>query len=73
MDCSSGAVTVGNLWVLIANAVVKNATVTNFIGTTGFGVTVFQMFFFAAFAFVDALAFGLYAMRYRVVDHYRKT
>ncbi len=66
------SVTVGNLWVLIANAAVKNATVTNFIGTTGFGVTAFQMFFFAAFAFVAALAFGLYAMRYRVADHYRK-
>jgi hypothetical protein len=31
-----------------------------------------QMFFFAAFAFAAALGFGLYAMRYTVVDHYRK-
>ena len=65
------AVTVGNLWVLVANAAVKNAAVTNFIGSTGFGVTAFQMFFFAAFAFVAALAFGLVARGYPVVDHYR--
>jgi POT family proton-dependent oligopeptide transporter len=29
------------------------------------------MFFFAAFALFAALAFGLYARRYRAVDHYR--
>jgi POT family proton-dependent oligopeptide transporter len=66
------SVTVGNLWVLVVNAAVKNAIVTNFIASTGFGVTAFQMFFFAAFAFVAALAFGLVARSYRVVDHYRK-
>lgn len=67
------SVTIGNLWVLIVNASVKNATVTGFIASTGFGVTAFQMFFFAAFAFAAALAFGLVAGRYRVVDYYRKT
>jgi hypothetical protein len=66
------SVTIGNLWVLIVNASVKNSTITDFIRSTGFGVTAFQMFFFAGFAFVAALAFGLYALRYRVVDHYRK-
>ena len=66
------SVTVGNLWVLVVNAAVKNGEVTNFITSRGFGVTAFQMFFFAAFAFVAALAFGLVAKRYRVVDHYRK-
>jgi proton-dependent oligopeptide transporter, POT family len=66
------AVTIGNLWVLIVNAAVKNDTVTNAITSTGFGVTAFQMFFFAAFAFAAALAFALYAMRYRMLDHYRK-
>ncbi len=66
------AVTVGNLWVLVANAAVKNTAVTNFIASTGFGVTAFQMFFFAGFAFVAALAFGLVARGYPVVDHYRK-
>jgi POT family proton-dependent oligopeptide transporter len=67
------SVTVGNLWVLVVNAGVKNATVTGFIGSTGFGLTAFQMFFFAGFAFAAALAFGLCARGYRVVDHYRKT
>ncbi len=66
------SVTVGNLWVLVANAGVKNAAVTDFIATTGFGVTAFQMFFFAGFAFVAALAFGLVARSYREVDYYRK-
>ena len=65
------SVTIGNLWVLIANAAVKNVTVTDFIASTRFGITAFQMFFFAAFAFVAALAFGLVARSYRVVDHYR--
>ncbi len=66
------SMTIGNLWVLIVNAAVRNDTVTNAIASTGFGVTAFQMFFFAAFAFAFALAFGLYARRYRVVDYYRK-
>jgi POT family proton-dependent oligopeptide transporter len=66
------SVTVGNLWVLVVNAAVKNVSVTDFIASTGFGVTAFQMFFFAGFAFVAALAFGLVAKRYQVVDYYRK-
>jgi POT family proton-dependent oligopeptide transporter len=66
------SVTVGNLWVLVVNASVKNSRVTDAIKSTGFGVTAFQMFFFAAFAFAAALAFGLVARRYRVVDFYRK-
>ncbi len=66
------SVTIGNLWVLVANAGVQNATVTRFIATTGFGVTAFQMFFFAGFAFLAALAFGLVARTYPVLDHYRK-
>ena len=32
----------------------------------------FQVFFFAGFAFVAALAFGVYAARYPLADHYRK-
>jgi POT family proton-dependent oligopeptide transporter len=35
------------------------------------GVVSFQMFFFAAFAFLAALAFGMYASRYPMADHYR--
>ena len=67
------SVTIGNLWVLIANAGVRNSVVTDFIASTGFGVTAFQMCFFAAFAFGAALAFGLVARRYRVADYYRSS
>ena len=58
------SVTIGNLWVLVANAGVQNSAVTKFIASTGFGVTAFQMFFFAVFAFAAALAFGLVARTY---------
>jgi POT family proton-dependent oligopeptide transporter len=64
-------VTIGSLWVLLANASIKRASVTEWIGGTGLSTTAFYMFFFAVFAFVAALAFGLYARRYREVDHYR--
>ena len=67
------SVTIGNLWVLMVNAGVQNSVVTKFIASTGFGVTAFQMFFFAVFAFTAALAFGLVARTYPVVDHYRNT
>jgi POT family proton-dependent oligopeptide transporter len=66
------SVTIGNLWVLVANAGVQNQRVIDFIKSNGFGVTAFQMFFFAAFAFVAALIFGLVARSYPVADHYRK-
>jgi POT family proton-dependent oligopeptide transporter len=66
------SVTIGNLWVLVANAGVQNTAVTKFIVSTGFGITAFQMFFFAVFAFAAALAFGLVARTYPIVDHYRK-
>jgi POT family proton-dependent oligopeptide transporter len=67
------SVTVGNLWVLLVNAGVRNDNVTQAIAQSGLGVMSFQMFFFAGFAFLAALAFGLYAARYTLVDHYRKT
>ena len=63
--------TIGNLWVLLANAAVRNEAVTVSIAHSGLSVTAFQMFFFAAFALLAALAFGLYARRYREVDYYR--
>ncbi|WP_028916966.1 oligopeptide:H+ symporter [Pseudoxanthomonas sp. J35] len=63
--------TIGNLWVLLANAAVRNDTVTGSIAGTGLSTTAFQMFFFAAFALVAALVFGLYARSYRMVDNYR--
>lgn len=65
------SVTVGNLWVLLANAGVRNEAVLAGIAGTGLSATAFQMFFFAAFAAVAALAFGLYARGYRPVDYYR--
>ena len=71
MSFWSLSVTVGNLWVLLANAAVRNEGVTAWVATTGVGVTAFQMFAFAAFALVASAAFGLYATRYPVVDHYR--
>ncbi|MBX9583231.1 MAG: hypothetical protein K2X87_23245, partial [Gemmataceae bacterium] len=65
------SVTVGNLWVLLVNAAVRNDGVTRAIGGSGLGVMSSQMFFFAAFAFLAALAFGWYAARYPLADHYR--
>jgi POT family proton-dependent oligopeptide transporter len=64
-------VTMGNVWVLLADASVRNEAVLARIADTGLSVTAFLMFFFAAFAFVAAAAFGWYARRYRMVDHYR--
>ena len=63
--------TIGNLWVLLANAAVRNEAVTDSIASTGFSVTAFQMFFFAGFALVAAAVFGGFARGYRLVDHYR--
>ncbi|WP_374000650.1 oligopeptide:H+ symporter [Massilia sp. CFBP 13647] len=67
------AVTVGNLWVLVVNAAVKNDAVLGTIAGSGVSVIAFQMYFFAAFALLAAIAFGLYAKRYKMVDHYRST
>ncbi len=41
------SVTVGNLWVLLANVSVKSPAVTEQIAQTGISITAFQMFFFA--------------------------
>jgi proton-dependent oligopeptide transporter, POT family len=65
------AVTVGNIWVVLANHSVKGKAVTEQIQETGISVTAFLMFFFAAFAFVAALVFRWYAKRYRMTDNYR--
>jgi len=67
------ATTIGQLWVLLADAAIKRPAVSSWVeGTVGVSSTAFQMFFFVGFALVCAAAFGLYARRYRVVDHYRK-
>lgn len=65
------AVTIGNLWVLLANASVRNPAFTDWIGSLGISVEAFQMFFFAGFALVAAALFGLYARRYPLVENYR--
>jgi len=44
-----------------------------YIEGSGVGVMAFQMYFFAAFALLSAAAFGWYATRYRMVDHYRSS
>ena len=64
-------VTVGNVWVLLANKTVRADAVIARIQETGLGVTAFLMFFFAVFAFLAAIAFGMYARRYKMVDYYR--
>jgi POT family proton-dependent oligopeptide transporter len=65
------AITVGNLWVLLANASVRQPAVIAKIAETGLGETAFLMFFFAAFALVVAIIFAWYARRYPMQDHYR--
>jgi POT family proton-dependent oligopeptide transporter len=65
------ATTVGNLWVLLANASVRNEAVISHIAGTGLSENAFLMFFFAGFALVVAGVFGLYARRYPMQDHYR--
>jgi POT family proton-dependent oligopeptide transporter len=65
------SVTIGNLWVLLANASVRNEAVIARIADTGLSETAFLMFFFAGFALVVAGIFGLYARRYPMQDHYR--
>jgi POT family proton-dependent oligopeptide transporter len=71
MSFWSLSVTFGNLWVLITNAAVRNDAVLARIAGTGTSQSAFLMFFFAGFAFVAALAFGAYARRYPMQDHYR--
>jgi POT family proton-dependent oligopeptide transporter len=66
------AVTIGNLWVLLANASVRNPALTSRIAETGLSVDAFQMFFFAGFALVAAAIFGWYAKRYPLLDNYRR-
>lgn len=73
MSFWSLSVTVGSLWVLLVNDSVKSESVTAKITEwTALSATSFQMFFFAGFAFLAALAFGIYARRYVMVDNYRR-
>ena len=65
------AVTVGNQWVLLADASVKQPAVRARITSLGLSETAFPMFFFAVFALAVAALFGLVARRYPMQDHYR--
>jgi proton-dependent oligopeptide transporter, POT family len=66
-------VTVGGLWVLLTNSSIKSPAVTSAIAETGIGVTAFLMFFFAGFAMLAALAFRLYARKYKPQDNYHSS
>jgi POT family proton-dependent oligopeptide transporter len=65
------AVTVGNVWVILANHTVRGEAMTSAIQGTGISVTAFLMFFFAVFAIAAAIAFRAYARRYKMTDNYR--
>ena len=65
------SVTIGNLWVLLANASVKQEAVLSKITGTGLSEAAFLMFFFAGFALLASAAFGLYARHYKTQDNYR--
>ena len=65
------AVTVGNIWVILSNALIRNEFAISVISSTGLSSTAFLMFFFAGFALLTAVAFGVYAAKYRMMDYYR--
>ncbi len=65
------AVTIGNLWVLLADTTIKQPAVLSQVASTGLSPTAFLMFFFAGFALITALAFRAFARRYVAVDNYR--
>jgi POT family proton-dependent oligopeptide transporter len=56
---------------LLVIATVRNEAVLSRVAQTGLTENAFLMFFFAGFAIVVALAFGWYARRYPMQDHYR--
>ncbi|MBP6078041.1 MAG: MFS transporter [Xanthomonadales bacterium] len=65
------AVTIGNLWVLLANSSIKHPAVLAKVGELGLSANAFLMFFFAGFALVCAAIFALYARVYPMQDNYR--
>lgn len=65
------SVTIGNLWVLLANNSIRSESVLSHVDSTGLSQTAFLMYFFAAFALLAATVFALYARRYQLVDNYR--
>ena len=65
------AVTIGNLWVLLANTTIKQPAVLEQVGALGLSPNAFLMFFFAGFALICAAIFALYARVYPMQDNYR--
>ena len=65
------AVTIGNLWVLLANSSIKHPAVLAKVGELGLSANAFLMFFFAGFSLVCAAIFALYARVYPMQDNYR--
>lgn len=65
------AVTIGNLWVLLANTTIKQPAVLEQVGALGLSANAFLIFFFAGFALLAAAAFALYARIYPMQDNYR--
>ncbi len=65
------SVTIGNLWVLLANNSIRSEAVLSHVDSTGLSQTAFLMYFFAGFALLAAAVFALYARRYQLVDNYR--
>ncbi|MBC3860988.1 MFS transporter [Undibacterium jejuense] len=72
MSFWSLTVTIGNLWVLLADASVKSAPVMEQIKTSGISTTAFLMFFFAGFALLASLVFAMYAKSYKMHNYYRQ-
>lgn len=67
------SVTVGNLWVLLANNSIRSEAVLSHVDQTGLSQTAFLMYFFAAFALIAAAIFAIAATRYQEVDNYRSS
>lgn len=65
------SVTVGNLWVLLANNSIRSEAVLSHVDSTGLSQTAFLMYFFALFALIAAAVFAIAAKRYHEVDNYR--
>jgi proton-dependent oligopeptide transporter, POT family len=63
--------TIGNLWVLLVNSLLRRSSVKAVVESTGLSNMAFLMFFFAGFALVVAVVFKLYTRRYRLADNYR--
>ena len=65
------SVTVGNLWVLLSNAILRSPAAEGALGGGPLSISAIQMFAFAIFALLAGLLFGVYSLRFPVGDQYR--